>query len=165
MAVNPPQDRLQPALLDRLTDLEPDKGTESRDARVIDLRRLREIIRRDLSWLLNSNNLESEIDSARYPNVTTSVVNYGIRDVSGDFSTTDRALAIQDAIRRAVKTFEPRISDSSLEVVLRQTDTSRTTMIEFGIHAEMWADPMPIELYLRSQIDTTTGHVELKDEG
>ena len=45
-------ERLQPSLLDRLTDLEPEAKTESRDSRVINIRRLREIIRRDLAWLL-----------------------------------------------------------------------------------------------------------------
>ena len=35
MAAVAPLERLQPALLDRLTDLEPDKKTESRDGRVM----------------------------------------------------------------------------------------------------------------------------------
>ena len=43
-------ERLQPSLLDRLTDEEPTSQVESRDARVIDIRRLREIVQRDLSW-------------------------------------------------------------------------------------------------------------------
>jgi predicted component of type VI protein secretion system len=43
-------ERLQPSLLDRLTDLAPESLTESRDDRVIDLRRLRDIIRRDMTW-------------------------------------------------------------------------------------------------------------------
>lgn len=164
MAVSAPQDRLQPSLLDRLTDLEPEKGTESRDSRVINLTRLREIIRRDLSWLLNSGNLEGEVDFQRYPNSANSVLNYGIRDVSGDYSTVDRAFRIQSAIRKAVEHFEPRIDEGTLEVLIQEGDTSRASTIRFGIHAEMWAEPVPIELYLRSEVDVTTGHVELKEE-
>jgi type VI secretion system protein ImpF len=164
MAVNAPQDRLQPSLLDRLTDLEPEKGTESRDARVINLPRLREIIRRDLSWLLNCGNLESEIDVETHPNTLNSVVNFGIRDVSGDFSTVDRALRIQAAIRKAVEQFEPRIDEGTLEVVIQETDSSRASTIRFGIRAEMWAEPVPVELFLRSEVDVTTGHVDLKEE-
>ena len=37
MAAAPPLERLQPALLDRLTDLEPDKKVESRDGRIMRL--------------------------------------------------------------------------------------------------------------------------------
>lgn len=165
MAVSAPQDRLQPSLLDRLTDLEPEKATESRDSRVINLSRLREIIRRDLSWLLNSGNMESEIGLDDYPQALNSVLNYGIRDVSGDYSTADRAFRIQSSIRKAVEQFEPRIDEGTLEVVIQEDDTSRASTISFGIHAEMWAEPVPIELYLRSEVDVTTGHVELKEEG
>ncbi len=42
-------ERLQPSLLDRLTDENPTNPNEVRDARVIDIRRLREIVQRDLS--------------------------------------------------------------------------------------------------------------------
>jgi type VI secretion system protein ImpF len=42
-------ERLQPSLLDRLTDDDPTNSKETRDSRVIDLRRLREIIQRDLA--------------------------------------------------------------------------------------------------------------------
>lgn len=80
-------ERLQPSLLDRLTDNEPGNVKESRDTRVIDVTRLREIIQRDLSWLLNTNNIESTFDVEVYPNVARSVLNYGLREVSGSFST------------------------------------------------------------------------------
>lgn len=157
-------ERLQPALLDRLTDLEPEKTTEARDARVIDIRRLREIIRRDLSWLLNTNNLDTQVDPDLYPNVATSVVNYGVREVSGDFATNRRAQDIRASIRRAIELYEPRLRDGSLEIILREEDQMQTTMVVFDIHAEMWADPMPVELYLRSEVDFTTGELTLENQ-
>ena len=49
-----PKERLQPALLDRLTDDSPDKQVESRDDRVISLKRLRQSVVRDLEWLFNT---------------------------------------------------------------------------------------------------------------
>ena len=54
-----PQDRLQPALLDRLTDDEPDKKVEPREARVLSKRRMRESVLRDLAWLFNATQLEA----------------------------------------------------------------------------------------------------------
>ncbi|NVK14490.1 MAG: type VI secretion system baseplate subunit TssE, partial [Rhodobacteraceae bacterium] len=30
------------------------------------------------------------------------------------------------------------------------------------IRADMWAQPMPLELYLRSKVDLTTGEVEME---
>lgn len=159
-------ERLQPSLLDRLTDDHPHEKSEGRDARVIDIRRLREIIRRDLAWLLNTANLDSQIDADLYPNVRRSVVNYGINPVAGDSSTSRRAEAIRSAIKRAVELFEPRIREGSIDVRLREDgDESRVTSIFFDIHADMWAQPMPLELYLQSEVDLTTGHVSLEQRG
>ena len=71
-------ERLQPSLLDRLTDLEPVSVTEARDDRVINIRRLRDIIRRDLAWLLNSNSMDTLIDADQYPHASNSVLNLSL---------------------------------------------------------------------------------------
>ena len=47
------QDRLQPALLDRLTDDNPESKVETAEARVINRNRLRDMVLRDLAWLLD----------------------------------------------------------------------------------------------------------------
>lgn len=162
VADNTITERLQPSLLDRLTDLEPGEKTESKDARVIDLRRLRDIIRRDLAWLLNANNQDSAIDPEQFPHAANSVLNYGVREVSGDFSTEDRALEIRKSIHNAITQFEPRIKEGTLDVALREDEKLSRTVIEFDIHADMWAQPLPMELYLRSQVDLTTGQLDLE---
>ncbi|TMM54130.1 type VI secretion system baseplate subunit TssE [Sulfitobacter sabulilitoris] len=154
-------ERLQPSLLDRLTDHEPEKKTEGRDSRVIDLNRLRDIVRRDLAWLLNSNNQDSILDAQAYPYVATSVLNYGVRDTAGDFSTENRAETIRRSIEQAIARFEPRIREGTLEVTARESKDKRQSVIDFDIHAEMWAQPLPMELYLRSQVDLTTGELSL----
>jgi type VI secretion system protein ImpF len=158
-------ERLQPSLLDRLTDAEPSSRKESRDERVIDLRRLREIVQRDLSWLLNTNDNSTWIDAARYPHASRSVLNFGVREVAGEYSTQERVKLIRDSIQRAIEVFEPRISAGTLDVVLRDETTDRSTVVYFDIRAEMWAQPLPIELYLRSEVDITTGELKLERKG
>ncbi|WP_292286643.1 type VI secretion system baseplate subunit TssE [Marivita sp.] len=158
-------ERLQPSILDRLTDDDPKTETENVNNRVIDIRRLREIIQRDLSWLLNTGNLDSEIDPDQFPNVRRSVVNYGVPDSTGDYSTRARASDVRDAIRAAIELFEPRILDGSLTVISRSEDVGRESLIAFDIMADMWAEPVPAELYLRTQFDTTTGHITLEYGG
>lgn len=154
-------ERLQPSLLDRLTDDEPEKKTESRDTRVINLNRLRDIVRRDLASLLNSNNMDSILDSEIYPHTSRSVLNYGLRDTSGDFTTENRAEGIRRSIEQAITRFEPRIIAGTLEVTMRETKDRKRAVVDFDIHAEMWAQPLPMELYLRSQVDLTTGELTL----
>jgi len=158
-------ERLQPSLLDRLTDDDPTNRSEGRDARVIDIRRLRDIIQRDLGWLLNTTNNDSWIDAAQTPHTARSVLNYGIHDVAGDFATKDKALTIRKAIIACIEAYEPRIRKGSIQVDMRSLDASRTAVVNFDIRADMWAEPIPVELYLRSAIDVTTGQLSLERSG
>jgi type VI secretion system protein ImpF len=158
-------ERLQPSLLDRLTDDNPGDVKETRDSRVIDLRRLREIIQRDLSWLLNTFDNSTMVDPKRYPNISNSVLTYGVQEVAGEYSTAERALRIRESIYRAITRFEPRIIAGTLSVLLRDQqggDKSGTMTVNFDIAADMWAQPLPMELYLRSQVDLTTGELKLE---
>lgn len=158
-------ERLQPSLLDRLTDDDPTNPTEGRDARVIDIRRLRDIVQRDLSFLLNTNSAEAWLDVTRYPLVAKSVINYGVREVAGDFSSEARAAIIRKSILNAIETYEPRIRKGSAHVDLRTENISRNTVISFDIRADMWAEPIPIQLYLLSTVDVTTGEMTLERSG
>ena len=154
-------ERLQPSLLDRLKDDAPSERKESRDSRVIDLVRLREIIQRDLSWLLNTQNGASHIDEDRFPAVAKSVLNYGLHEVTGEFTAKEKMREIRDSIRSAIQTYEPRIIDGSVDVVLVDADDATQMTVALEIRADMWAQPMPLELYLRSKVDLTTGEIEM----
>ena len=55
---DPASERLQPSLLDRLTDNEPAKKEESRAQRVLSMKKLREGVVRDLLSLLNTTKLD-----------------------------------------------------------------------------------------------------------
>lgn len=164
MADNTLKERLQPSLLDRLTDDAPGDLQETRDSRVIDLMRLREIIQRDLAWLLNTFDNSSSFDAEEYPNVANSVLTYGVREVAGEFSTQERSQMIQSSMMRAIERFEPRIIAGTLKVVVREQDSSNRAVVNFDIAGEMWARPLPRELYLRSQVDITTGELTLEQQ-
>ena len=158
-------ERLQPSLLDRLTDDAPEETHETRADRVIDVRRLRDIVQRDLSWLLNTYNNAVEIDADRTPHVARSVLGYGVEDVAGTFSSGDRAELIRRSIRTAIETFEPRIRAGSIDVRIRVSREDQTSIVSFDIRADLWAEPVPMELYLRSDVDVTTGQIALERAG
>lgn len=158
-------ERLQPSLLDRLTDGSPDSDKDGVDDRMIDLRRMREIVRRDLAWLLNTSNNETMIDPDLFPQAAASVLNFGVEVVAGDYNTLDRALQIRASIRQAVERFEPRLARGTLDVALRQDEKMSQAVVVFDIHSDMWAQPVPVELYLRSSVDLTTGQVNLERVG
>lgn len=165
MADSSDKERLQPSLLDRLTDLKPGELRETRDERVIDIRRLRDIVQRDLSWLLNTTNAGDGIDPVKYPLAAKSVLNFGIAETSGDFSTIEKAEFIRKAIKTSIENFEPRIRRGTAEVTLRSDDVQRDMLIAFEIRADMWAEPVPLELYLRSEVDVVTGEISVARSG
>ncbi|MEM6939708.1 MAG: type VI secretion system baseplate subunit TssE [Pseudomonadota bacterium] len=162
MADNMLSERLQPSLLDRLTDNAPEEKTEARSYRAIDMAQLREIIKRDLSWLLNTNSIESMLEQDLYPNVRTSVLNYGVSEVAGEYSTKIKAELIRQSIQRAISIHEPRIIPGTASVEIRTEKDASRMIVSFDIHADMWAQPVPIEVYLRSKVDMTSGEVELE---
>jgi type VI secretion system protein ImpF len=158
------QERLQPSLLDRLADDEPAKAEESREKRVISASRLRDCVARDISWLLNCVNLGLDEELADYPDVARSVLNFGIPDLTGMALAGVDATVLQRQIREAILAFEPRLTASSLRVIV-QTDTKRMDRqsVVFNIESEMWAQPIPLNLYLKTEVDLETGKFNVSE--
>lgn len=154
-------ERLQPSLLDRLTDHEPSKALESRTQRVLSARALRESVIRDLLWLLNTTRYDAAThDLADYPDVAKSVVNFGIPDLAGVTASSIKPEELGRAVREAVATFEPRLGRASLQVRAIVTDDRMAhNSLVFEIEGEVWADPMPQRLLLRTELDLETGSV------
>jgi type VI secretion system protein ImpF len=158
MAELMPQERLQPSLLDRLTDLDPAQREESREQRVISAARLREYVTRDIAWLLNCTHHWSSDELAGHDHVRRSVLNFGIPDLAGAALSGIDAAGLQYRIRTALLDFEPRLIASTVQVSVVIDDTRMDSRsLRFLIEAEMWAQPMPLTLYLRTDVDLETG--------
>ena len=160
-----PQDRLQPALLDRLTDDEPDKKRESREHRVLSKTRMRQAVLRDLTWLFNSTRLESGNELEGLPYAQRSVINFGLPALSGQTASTLEIHDLERNIRQAVLDFEPRILAETLEVkaLVEMTQLDHHNVIGIQIHGQLWAQPVPLELLIRTEIDLETGKVQIAD--
>tara|TARA_R110002124_G_scaffold5553_2_gene35467 strand:- start:1892 stop:2386 length:495 start_codon:yes stop_codon:yes gene_type:complete len=152
-------ERLQPSLLDRLTDDNPSEVKESARERVIDMRRLKEIVMRDLGWLLNTVNQDLAIPADTYPYAAKSTLNYGITDVSGKRAVEARPYELERMLHVAIEAFEPRIIKGSLQVDLSAGDIGAASRIVFNINADLWAEPVPMEVYLRTELDVASGNM------
>jgi type VI secretion system protein ImpF len=160
------QERLQPALLDRLTDDEPEKRTESREQRVISVAKLRNSILRDLSWLLNSVHLAATTDLSDYPAAARSVLNYGLPSFAGGSAATIGVAKAEDAIRDAILLFEPRLIANTVKVkVLEESlreDAHNTIALE--IEAELWCQPLPLQIYMKTEVDLEIGVTRITEQ-
>ncbi len=156
------RERLQPSLLDRLTDDEPGNPREAREQRDFSLSRLRETVLRDLAWLLNTTNLAAAQDLSAYPEVSGSVLNFGIPDLSGTtLSGTDPA-ALERTLRQAITDFEPRLIRHTLNVRLEVNEGQMTHhAMTFLIEGDLWAQPVPLRIYLKTEIDLEMGDVKV----
>lgn len=158
------QERLQPSLLDRLTDNEPDSKVESSAQRVLSINRLRRCVLRDLEWLLNSECMSVTEDLSQFPEVTRSVLNFGVPGLSGmSLSSTDTR-RVEREMRQAILDFEPRILANSLSVKIIQDNVEvGQNTLRFQIEGQLWAQPLPVSLYLSTDLDVETGHTTINE--
>ena len=158
------RERLQPSLLDRLTDEDPNKTKETREARVLSMRELRAAVLRDLQWLFNSIHLEAVEDLDDYPEVQNSVLNFGLPDIGG-FSTLGKdSIALERVLAEAIRRFEPRILSGSLQVEILPKEKRRDpNILAFEIHGELWAQPLPQRLFLQTELDLQGTTVDISE--
>lgn len=158
------RDRLQPGLLDRLTDDAPDKLTESPEQATMTRARLRAAVLRDLSWLLNTTNIESELELEAYPEVRRSTLNYGVTVLSGRRVAEIDWQELELEIRDAILAFEPRLLPDTIQVrgVTTSSAVDHHNLLAFEIRGQLWSIPYPLELLLRYNLDVESGQVVLE---
>jgi type VI secretion system protein ImpF len=160
----PHPDADQPLLtsvLDRLIDLEPRVSTEPPAGRARQLAQIKEAVKRDLEWLLNSKQTLGALTGL--PHLDASAWSYGLPDLSASSlaSAVDRErlrLAIEAAIRR----FEPRLQGVEVtQVEARASDRS----IRFRIDAMLRVDPAPEQVTFDSMFQLATKAFQVRGDG
>jgi type VI secretion system protein ImpF len=123
---------------------------------------LRATVRRELAWLLNTTNLESLVDLEPYPEVQTSVLNYGLTDLAGKALNRRSILERAREIRKAIRLFEPRISEKTLTVDLAE-DPDNPHAVTFLIQGDITAAAQAMPVKFRTEIDPETVAVDVKE--
>ncbi|HLY58229.1 MAG TPA: type VI secretion system baseplate subunit TssE [Stellaceae bacterium] len=156
MAVQSAHDRLQPSLLDRLTDNAPEDKRESADQQTLTMLRLRQAVLRDLAWLLNVTNLATTSDDLP-PLVAKSTVNFGIAGITGLVQYSGKRGSLENMLAEAIRAYEPRINPDTLKIRAReQKDDQPVPALVFEIAGELWAQPVPQQLFLETSIELET---------
>jgi type VI secretion system protein ImpF len=162
--ITAPHDRFQPALLDRLTDDARDQAVEPDAQRVMSRAQLRAAVLRDLRWLFNAVQPLGPQASGD-PAIERSVLNYGLPALSGQLASKIDVGTLERAMREAILRFEPRILPHTLTLRALESASVLDThnVIEFEIRAQVWSEPMPIEILLRTQLDLEAGEAQVRD--
>ncbi len=148
-----PNQELLPSVIDRLIDHEPRVSTEPESRRVARLSDIKQSVRRDLEWLLNSRRLVVDIPHG-LTQLKTSVLTYGLPDFthSSLVNPGDRA-ALQRAIENVVARFEPRLT----QVVVTLVEGGALDRgLRFRIDAVLDVKPTPEAISFDSVLELPT---------
>jgi type VI secretion system protein ImpF len=154
---------LYPSLLDRLLDDAPSES--ARVAKGMSHAQLRACVMRDLTHLFNTINLSGVADLREHPEASRSVVNYGLPDLGGRTLSSIDSSKLELLLRQAIWDFEPRLVRDTVQVrAAPERVGAPYNRLRFGIDALLWAEPLPMPLYLRTEIDLEDGEVRLYEQ-
>lgn len=157
------EQRYLPTLFDRLCDDAPSEKTESSDAYSPTRTQMRGIVLRDLAYLLNTTNQSDLIDKVKYAAAVDSTINYGVSALAGGYLSEKKWRDIEQMIRHAILTFEPRLLPATLVVrpLLKAQASANYNVLTFEIAGHIQMAPYPMEFMVQSNVDLETNRIEL----
>jgi len=152
-----------PSLLDRLIDNDPRNRQESAISRShgVVLRDIKNSIRRDLEWLLNTRVYRSE-PPAGLTELDVSIVNYGLPDFSVIHLGSDEGKQeFRQRVSDAIEKYEPRFRNVDVELEQIGEEYERTLYMK--ISAVLMIEPDPIPLLFDSRVKALDKAVRLRE--
>jgi type VI secretion system protein ImpF len=148
------------SVLDRLID-EDLRIPEKQLTRSESLRKLRDAVRRDLEWLLNTRHpiivppLNSQLDKSLYM--------YGIPDVTSMSAKniSDRQKLLQ-AMQDTIAQFEPRVANP--RVTLAPDQDEKIPILRFVIEGLLRVDPSPEQIAFGAVVELANGECKVQSE-
>lgn len=129
------------------------------------LKKITDCVKRDLTWLFNSQNMcvDEELEES-YPNIGSSVLNYGMPDLTGKTASSIKIFQLEKTLKQMILRFEPRIIPKTLNVKLHEDNSMMNhNALVFEIHGDIWMDPIPIHMHLMTQLDLENGQVDVQE--
>jgi len=154
--------RIMPSVLDRLIDERPDQSREAPATRQTSLRLLKQAVKRDLEWLLNTRATSAAVPEG-LKEVNRSLVLYGLPDLTTvSVKNPDDRMRLRDAVAETVRVFEPRLE--GVEVSLEGEADAAGRSVRFRIDARLKVDPVPEPVTFDTTLQLTSGEFQVKGE-
>lgn len=132
--------RVSQSVLDRLIDLDPKVSTEPPKSQSTSLAELKQAVRRDLEWLLNTRCFYDVGDGGLEESLR-SVAFFGLPDFTGASAKSHIEQArMTKAIETAIRNFEPRFIN--LKVTMEPV-SNIDRLLRFRIEASLDVEPAP----------------------
>lgn len=133
--------RITPSVLDRLLDDRPEETREAPVSRQTSVRLLKDVVRRDLEWLLNTRLDTSGPGQLELPEVSRSLAMFGLPDFTAvNVFTSEGQEGLRRTVERAIQVFEPRLE--GVHVRLERVEENERA-VRFRIEAQLRVEPTP----------------------
>ncbi len=153
--------KLRPSILDRLFDHEPHNQVEKKLEHHQVLKQLRNSIRGDLEYLLNTR-FHLIQPSSDLTEVDKSIFNYGLPDLATvNIMDIERRKKFINHLESTLRSYEPRFKSVSVSFVENADSVDRT--LRFRIDTVIYADPIPEVIVYDSMLDSVTRSVSVKE--
>jgi type VI secretion system protein ImpF len=153
--------RVTPSVLDRLLDYEPELSREPIASRAKSLRELKQAVKRDLEWLLNTRQMPEEVPSD-LKQVRNSLAVYGLPDFSNVSTKNPKdQKQMVHQIEEAIRIFEPRLEDV---VVTLQPSRDTERAMRFHIDARLRVEPAPEPVMFDTVLQLGSGQYIVQGE-
>jgi len=163
MAKYDPERSVQQSVLDRLVDDSRDTPVDPPLTRAESVRRLKNSLRRDIEWLLNSRRPVLPIPES-YSETNASVLAYGMPDVSSmRVDTPQDEKRLLAALESAIATFEPRLVD--VRVRPHQRPRGRVHTLHFQIEGMLLIEPAPEHISFDTFLEVSRGAYQVGEAG
>lgn len=151
------------SVLDRLMDDDPRTSTEAPLTRAQSVRLLRDGVRRDLEWLLNSRQV-AVMPRESLKELGHSAYVYGLPDFSGyNLGAVAAETKITRQLQASLKFFEPRLA--RVRVVPIEPLAAKGRTFRFRIEALLLMDPAPEHISFDTVLQLTTNQYEVQNAG
>jgi type VI secretion system protein ImpF len=155
--------RVQLSVLDRLLDDQPKNREEAQPTQSQTIARLKDALRRDLEWLLNTRAFPEEIEE-ELEETGASVFTYGLPDFSslagGSQQTKTR---LERALQRALEVFEPRLLNVTVKA-MEGDDKGEKRTIRFLISGWLHMSPAPLQVSFDTRLQLARGEYRVVGE-
>ncbi len=151
---------VQQSLLNRLIDRDPTGSTESPMTWAQSVAELKNSVRRDVEWLLNTRRI-SEPAPKELPEVQKSLYHYGLPDISSISADSPEArMHLTRRIEDAIVLFEPRLADVHVTVVDAGEGGDR--QLHFVIEGLLRMEPHPEQIAFDTVLEMLSGEFQVK---
>jgi type VI secretion system protein ImpF len=92
-----------------------------------------------------------------------SSLNFGMPALAGRTASSMNLPQLERQLARAIRDFEPRIAGTSLRVRSVGAGGKGHNRLVFEIEGNLWAQPLPQKLLLRTELDLESGQVRVEE--